>query len=100
MWHAYDNVQHNHTLTVESILDVRRCSQLVRVVDRSPLAMVNRVGQPRMVLSTFVSFPASHAYRDDGSRLIWNICVQHLMKPNAYECERAMEFPSSTTMTL
>ncbi|OAE30300.1 hypothetical protein AXG93_3964s1130 [Marchantia polymorpha subsp. ruderalis] len=73
--HAYDSVQRDPTLTVDSILDVFRHSQVVRVADRSPMALVNRVGQPRMALPTFVSYPASHAYRDGGPGLLWDSTV-------------------------
>jgi hypothetical protein len=61
-------------LIVDSILDIGRCSQVVRVADRSPMAVVNRVGQPRMALPTFVSFPASHAYREGGPGFVWDTC--------------------------
>jgi hypothetical protein len=59
---------------VDNILDIGQRSQVVRVVDRSPVAMVNRVGQPRMAFPTFVSFLASHAYREGGPRLVWDTC--------------------------
>lgn len=62
LWRTYDFVQCDHTLTVDSILDVGRRSQLMRVDDRSSMAVVNRVRQPRMAFPTFVSFTASHAY--------------------------------------
>jgi hypothetical protein len=54
------------------------------------MAVVNRVGQPRMALPTFVSFPASHAYREGGPRLVWDTCLQQLVEPNANERERAI----------
>jgi hypothetical protein len=40
------------------------------------MVVVNRVGQPRMALPTFVNFPASHAYREGGPGLIWDTCWQ------------------------
>ncbi|CAK9260459.1 unnamed protein product [Sphagnum jensenii] len=70
---------------------------VVKVVDRSPMAVVNRVGQPRMALPTFVSFPASHAYREGGPGLVWDTCLQQLVEPNADERERAMGFPTGMT---
>jgi hypothetical protein len=42
--------------------------------DRSPMAVVNQVGQPRMALPTFVSFLMSHAYREGGPELVWDTC--------------------------
>jgi hypothetical protein len=38
------------------------------------MVVVNRVGQPRMVLPTFVNFLASHASREGGPRLVWDTC--------------------------
>ncbi|BBN20292.1 hypothetical protein Mp_8g17980 [Marchantia polymorpha subsp. ruderalis] len=95
--HAYDSVQHDSTLTVDSILDVSRHSQVVRVADRSPMALVNRVGQPRMALPTFVNYPASHAYRDGGPGLLWDSTLHQLVEPNADERERAMGFFTGVT---
>jgi hypothetical protein len=40
------------------------------------MVVVNRMGQPRMVLPTFVSFPASHAYREGGLGLVWDTYLQ------------------------
>ncbi len=73
---AYETVPRFSHLIVDSILDIGRRSQVVKVVDRSPMVVVNRVGQPRMALPTFVSFPASHAYRKGGPELIWDTCLQ------------------------
>ncbi|OAE29960.1 hypothetical protein AXG93_669s1080 [Marchantia polymorpha subsp. ruderalis] len=52
-----------------------------------------------MALPTFVSFFASHAYKDGGPRLVWDTRMQQLMKPNANERKRAMEFSTDTTKT-
>jgi hypothetical protein len=41
---AYETVPRSSHLIVDNILDIKRRSQVVRVVDRSPMAMVNRVG--------------------------------------------------------
>ncbi len=41
---AYETVPQSSHLIVDSILDIGRCSQVVKVVDRSPMAVVNRVG--------------------------------------------------------
>ncbi len=40
---------------------------------------MNQVGQPRMALPTFVSFLTSHAYREGGPKLVWDICSQWLV---------------------
>jgi len=61
------------------------------------MAVVNRMGQPRMALPTFVSFPASHAYREGGPGLVWDTCLQQLVESNADERKRAMGFPIGMT---
>jgi len=58
------------------------------------MVVVNRVGQPRMALPTFVSFLASHAYMEGGPRLVWNTCLQRLVEPKADEREHVMGFPT------
>jgi hypothetical protein len=58
---AYEIVLQSSHLIVDSILDIGQRSQVVKVVNRSSMVVVNRVGQPRMVLPTFVIFPMSHA---------------------------------------
>ncbi|OAE25242.1 hypothetical protein AXG93_1420s1050 [Marchantia polymorpha subsp. ruderalis] len=61
--------------------------------------MVHVYGQPRMALPTLVSYPASHAYRDGGPRLLWNSIVHQLVEPNVDERERAMGFMTGVTAT-
>ncbi|PTQ44536.1 hypothetical protein MARPO_0020s0163, partial [Marchantia polymorpha] len=95
--HAYDSVHRDPTLTVDRILDVSRYSQVVRVADRSPMALVNHVGQPRMALPTLVSYPASNAYRDGGPGPLWDSTLHQLVEPNADERERAMGFLTGVT---
>lgn len=94
---AFDGVQRPAHLTVDSILDTGRQSQRVRHDDRLPLAVVNRVGQPRAALPTLLSFPGSHAFRDGGPGLLWDSQLQQLVEPNADERERAMGFITGTT---
>ncbi len=91
---AYETIPRSSHLIVDNILDSGRHSQVVKIANRSPMAVVNRVGQPRMALPTFVSFPASHAYREGGPGLVWDTCLQQLVEPNADERERAMGFPT------
>ncbi|KAG6558052.1 hypothetical protein Mapa_000232 [Marchantia paleacea] len=81
---------------VKSILDVDRHSQSVFYADRSPMAVVNLVGQPRAALPTLLSYPASHAYKEGGPRLAWDSHLQRLVEPNAEERKRAMGFCTST----
>jgi hypothetical protein len=72
---AYETILQFFHLIVDIILDLGQHSQVVRVANRSPMAVVNQVGQPRMALPTFVSFPASHAYREGGFGLVWDTCL-------------------------
>ncbi len=95
--HAYEIVLQSSHLIVDSILDIGRHSEVVRVADRSPMAVVNRVEQPRMALPTYVNFPASHAYSEGGPGLVWDTCSQQLVEPNADVRERAMGFPIGVT---
>ncbi len=71
----YESVHRDPSLTVDGILDHGRRSYVVQVTDRSPMVVVNRVGQPMMALPTFVSFPSSHTYSDGGSGLVWDTRV-------------------------
>jgi len=41
---AYETVSRSFHFIVDNILDIGQCSQVVRVVDRSPMAVVNQVG--------------------------------------------------------
>ncbi len=50
-----------------------------------------------MALPTFVSFLASHAYREGGPGLVWDTCLQWLVEPNVNEREHAMGFPIGVT---
>ena len=94
---AYDQIVRPLELKVDDILDAGRHSQVVRYDDRPPLAVVNKAGEPRQALPTFVSFPASHAFRGDGPRLVWDEQLKRLDEPSAHERERAMGFPTGTT---
>ncbi len=94
---AYEIVPRSSHPIVDSISDIGRCYQVVKVADRSPMVVVNRMGQPRMALPTFVNFPMSHAYREGGLGLVWDTCLQQLVEPNVDERERAMGFPIGVT---
>jgi hypothetical protein len=96
---TYETMSRSSHLIVDSILDIGRHYQVVKV-DEPPMVVVNRVGQPRMALPTFVSFPTSHAYREGGPELVWDTCSQWLVEPNANEKECAMGFPIGVTSIL
>ncbi len=95
--HAYETMPRSFHLIVDSILDIGRRSQVVRVANRSPMAVVNRMGQPRMALPIFSNFPTSHVYKEGGPGLVWDTCSQRLVEPNVNERERAMGFPIGMT---
>jgi hypothetical protein len=82
---------------VSDILDPDRAPRRVYYDDQAPLAVVNRRGEPRRALPTFISFVHSYAFKDNGPGLIWDSTTQEMVEPNADERERAMGFPTGTT---
>lgn len=94
---AYSRVVRPEGLIVDDIMDSGRRSQAVGRNDLPPLAVVNKIGLPRVALPTLVSYPASHAYRQGGSGLVWDEGLQQLVEANADERERAMGFPTCIT---
>ncbi len=72
----------------------------MKVANKSPMVVANRVRQPRMALPTFVNFPTSHAYREGGLGLVWDTCSQRLVEPNVDERERTIGFPTGLTSSL
>ena len=81
---------------MDHILDEGRHAQVVVQDDQPPLAVVNRVGIPRLALPTLVSYPGSYAFRDQGPRLVWDTTTQRLEEPQADECECAIGFFTGT----
>ncbi len=73
---TYSRVVRPEGLIVDDILDFGRRSQAVGWNDLPPLAVVNKIGLPRAALPTLVSYPASHAYRQGGSGLVWDEGLQ------------------------
>ena len=82
---------------VDYILNKGRRSQPVRVGDRAPFAIVNKVGLARRALPTFVTYPESYAFREGGPGLVWDDTTRSVDEPSADERERAMGFPTGTT---
>ena len=82
---------------VDDILDIGRHAQVVVQADKPPLAPLNQIGKPRLALPTLVSYPKSHAFRDQGPGLVWDCTTQRLEEPCAHERERAMGFLTGTT---
>ena len=53
---------------------------------------------PRLVLPTLVSYPGSYAFRDQRPGLVSDTTTRRLEEPRADERERAMGFPTGTTV--
>jgi hypothetical protein len=81
---------------VDDILDPRCHSFVVHYDDQPPLAMVNRVGLPHVVLLTLLSFSHFHAFRGGGLGPIWDSHSSNLEEPTTDEKEQAMGFHTST----
>ena len=82
---------------VDHILDVGRYARKVMHADSSPFAMINKVGESRLALPTFMSYPKSFAFRENGQGLVFDTSTQCLQEPCADERERAMGFLTGTT---
>ena len=86
-----------HGRHVNHILDVGRFAQQVVQADSAPFALINNVGEPRLALPTFMSYPRSFAFREGGPGLVFDTSTQSLCEPCADERERAMGFLTGTT---
>ncbi len=65
--------------------------------DFTSLAMVNRVGLPRVVILRLLNFPHSHAFRDGGPKKIWDSHSSNMEEPTISENEQVVEFHTNTT---
>ncbi|OAE29514.1 hypothetical protein AXG93_1433s1340 [Marchantia polymorpha subsp. ruderalis] len=99
LWRSCHELQLEADRLVKKSLGVRLLYLRSIDLDAVLQSVMNRVGQPRMALPTFVSFFASHVYRDVGLWLVWNTRMQQLVKPNTYKRERAMGYSTGTTKT-
>jgi site-specific DNA-cytosine methylase len=79
-------------LLVDDILDNGRKSQPVRSPDFPPAYKCNRPGKPMEALPTLVAYPASRAFRDGKSGMVWDNTQGRLVEPNADERERALGY--------
>jgi hypothetical protein len=82
---------------VSDILDPHRIPRCVYHDDQAPLVVVNRKREPCRAFPTLVSFALLYAFKDNGLGLVWDSITQEMVKPNADERERAMDFPTGTT---
>jgi hypothetical protein len=55
---------------VDVILDLGHMSQMMQHDDQPFLAIVNKVGQPKVALPMIMNFPSSHVFCDDGPNMI------------------------------
>ena len=84
-------------ITVDSILDPNRTAQVARSPDYKPAYACNKVGKPLSALPTLVAFPASRAFRNGKSGLVWDSVKGRLEEPNPDERERALGYATGTT---
>lgn len=82
---------------MDNHLDPRRYSFAVQHDDRPPLAVVNKVGLPRVALPTLLTFPRFHAFWDGNSGTIWDANSSKMEEPNANEQEQTMGFHTNIT---
>ena len=82
---------------MDDILDAHRVVFVDSKYDESPLALVNKVGAPRVALPTFVTYPESFAFRARGLGMICDANSQTHEEPTTYEKERAMSSLTDTT---
>jgi hypothetical protein len=78
---AYDGVQKPPLLTIDSIMDKGRLSQLVWYNDKPPLVVVNKMGWLQLAQPTLLSFFTSHAFQNNGLGLVWDVHQQRLVEP-------------------
>jgi hypothetical protein len=83
---------------VSDILDPHRIPRYVYHDDQAPLAVINRKGEPRRAFPTLVSFARSYAFKNNEPGLAWDSITQEMVEPNTDERERAMGFPTDTTI--
>ena len=96
---AYKHTLRPPNLLVQDILDPNRQPRQVRWDDKSPYALVNRLGEPREAFPTFLSFARSYAFCGDGPGTLVDTSTTDYTtdEPNADERERAMGFATGTT---
>ena len=84
---------------VDHILDSNRTSLPVVRDDLPSLALVNKVGAPRRVFPTFMTFPQSFAFHNRKPCLVCDADTKTHTKPLHDKQERAMGFCTGTTAT-
>ena len=84
---------------MDDILDPNGTSLPVIRDDLPPLALVNTMGAPRRVFPTFMTFPQSFAFHDQGPGMVWDATTKTHIEPLADKRERAMGFRTDTTAT-
>ena len=96
---AYKHTRRPPNFWAQDILDPNRQPRQVRWDDKSPYALVNRLGRLRADFPTFLSFARSYVFRGDGPGTLVDTSTAEYNtdEPNADERERAMGFPTGTT---
>jgi len=57
---------------------------------------VNTIGKPRGVWPTFVSFPGTHTFQEDGPGLVYRHALDSWDEPSPEQIERVMGFQNGT----
>jgi len=87
----------NPNLQVSHILDDQSSYQLVTRQEKPLWFLVNKIGKPKGVWPTFVSFLGAHAFQGDGPGLVYRHVSTTWDEPSPEERERAMGFQTRTT---
>jgi hypothetical protein len=94
---ALSYVKRDPNRFVNSILDPGRFTRPVARADTFPMHTCNLTSLPMAALPTFVSFPASHAFRDEGLGVLIDKSGSPCGEPNPDERERAMGYDTGAT---
>ena len=89
--------QRDPKLQAVSVLEPGRSPQPVGRADSWPFFVCNKVGQPRAAFPTFVAFPGSHAFRDNGPGMVRDTHTGAMDEPWAIERERALGYAPNCT---
>ena len=90
-------IQRNPNLTATMYLDPNRIPLPVDKADQKPFYPCNKVGLPRAVFPTLVSFSPSMAFRDMGPGMIYDNKLEQYLQPNVTERERMMGYLEDST---
>jgi hypothetical protein len=93
-----NTITRNPKLTAMMYLDPDRITLPVKIPDRDPYYQCNKVGLPRVVFPTLISFSPSTAFRDMGPGVIYDTKSETYDQPNVMERERMLGYPENSTL--